>query len=511
MTFKEFLSIIRKKLKLNNLMSDITIIKTNNSFLKIQCEVGIKNEISEHYKFWVESARFQKSFKEKIWDGFIRLYHKPTSTLPYGLLKDFLGWCKNNNYSVALSGFEKSILVETSEIDSFIKQLNLHSDNKKIEPYDFQNIGIHHALQKKRAVLKSPTGSGKSLMIYCIAQFIKSKGGKVLIVVPTVNLVNQIHSDFKDYSSENYDIDIDKTCHKIMAGVSKEVDDYDIVISTWQSLIRLSEEWFKKFDCLIIDECHTAKAGEISKIVEKCTEASYKIGTSGTAGSGKIDKMQLKALFGDEIELTTTRKQMDIGNSASLQIKVLHLLEKSESVRKTICNATYQQEKDYIKSLEKRKSLICKLALKQTDTCLVLFDGIEYGKELYNAIKKISDKPIFYIDGSIFGIERERIRKFANDNKCILVCSYQTFSTGINIKNLNILIFATPVKSEIRTLQSIGRIIRLGNSQYVYCYDLVDDYSYKKSQNYSLKHFLENRLEYYNREKLDYSVVKIEY
>lgn len=261
---------------------------------------------------------------------------------------------------------------------------------------------------------------------------------------------------------------------------------------------------------ILIANCHQYKSNEISKILERSIQTKYKIGVSGTVGSSKIDKLQLQGLFGEIITLTTNKEQMEKGRSANLSIKILHLKEKDESKRKIISGLPYKDEIEILKNSKKRKLFIAKLALSRENTTLVLFNGHNYGVELYELISKESKIPVYFIDGTISSDIRESIRKKANEERCILVCSFQTFSTGINIKNLENLIFATPSKSEIRVLQSIGRILRKGKILEVTFYDIVDDFSYKKKVNYALKHFL-SRVEYYNKEQFNYKITKLEY
>lgn len=493
------------------MQEDVKLKKIDETISKVITDKGICEEISDYYKFWVKNAKWSKPFKEKLWDGFIRLFNKRDQTLPTGLRSSLKDWCEDNSYVYTEEGFDPP--EDIQNLETYLKSLNVTSDRKKIDFYDFQIAGVKHALSEKRCILQSPTASGKSLIIYGIINYllnVKKIKKKILLVVPTISLVSQMTSDFEDYSYEN-DFDTDALCHQIMGGCEK-VSDKKIYVSTWQSIIRLPEKYFDLFDCIICDEAHMFKSSEVKGILEKAKNTPYKIGTTGTTGSPLIDKMQLRALFGEIFVLTTNKEQMEKKRSATIKITALQVVEKDVEIRKIVSGLKYQDEIDYLKASKKRLALIMSLIKKQDTTTLVLFNGNDYGKMLYNTAKKMfPDRNVWYVDGSVSADERERIRKTAaKGTNDILICSFQTFKAGINIKNLNVLIFASPLKAEITILQAIGRILRIGDRMFVTLFDIVDDFSYKKKMNYVLEHFLE-RLKHYQNEGFDTVIRKIEY
>lgn len=492
---------------------DIVFHKLNDSYTKVFANRGILEEISEEFKFFVPQAKFQKSFKEKLWDGYIRLFSKKDQTIGQGLTLTLCQWAKNSSYSYKLSGFEKYSNITEEEVKTFCEELKSTDDKGNlIEYWDSQLKGIYSGLKYQKCILQSPTNSGKSLIIYSLLRYLLEKEKiqkKILLVVPTISLVNQMYSDFCEYSLENK-WEVEKYCHKIMAGESKN-SEKEIYISTWQSIYNMPEEYFFQFEAIICDECHAFKATEVSSIVNHSKKAKWKIGTTGTTGSAQMDKLQLKSLFGEIIVLTTNKQQIEKGRSANIQIYALQLKRKNEEICKFISGYSYNDELEYICADKKRTELIVQLAGKQTEVTLILFNRKKYGRELYKKIKeKFPERNVYYVDGDISGEEREIIRqKVKNEKDSILVCSYKTFSTGVNIKNLNRLIFGTPMKAERTILQSIGRILRIGNINHVALYDIVDDFSYKKNKNYALEHFFK-RLEYYQTEGFPVTVRKIE-
>ena len=117
---------------------------------------------------------------------------------------------------------------------------------------------------------------------------------------------------------------------------------------------------------------------------------------------------------------------------------------------------------------------------------------------------------MFFVHGGVATEDRERVREITeSENNAIIVASYGTFSTGINIKNLHNVIFASPSKSRIRNLQSIGRVLRKGsNNTKATLYDIADDISHKSRRNYTLNHLIE-RIKIYNEENFNYDIVNI--
>jgi superfamily II DNA or RNA helicase len=128
-----------------------------------------------------------------------------------------------------------------------------------------------------------------------------------------------------------------------------------------------------------------------------------------------------------------------------------------------------------------------------------------HGQVLYDLINSNvkEDRKVFFIHGGVDVEERERARSITEAE------SNAIFSTGINIKNLHNVIFASPSKSRVRNLQSIGRVLRKGSNKFTATlYDIADDCSYKTRKNYTLNHLIE-RIKIYNEEEFNYEFVNI--
>jgi superfamily II DNA or RNA helicase len=209
--------------------------------------------------------------------------------------------------------------------------------------------------------------------------------------------------------------------------------------------------------------------------------------------------------------VTTTKELMDKNNLAELKIKALVLKHDEESC-KANKNNKYQDEIDYIISNQARNKFIRNLVLSLKGNTLLLYQFVDkHGKILYDMISsRCDERPVFFIHGAVGVDDREEVRRIAEEeNDGIIVASYGTFSTGINIKNLHNIVFASPSKSKIRTLQSIGRGLRLGSTkEKATLFDIADDMSYKSKKNFTLDHFIE-RMKIYNEEKFEYKIYNI--
>ena len=499
---------------------NIKIWKKNESIALVDCDPGIAQGLSEYFSFFVPGYKYMKLYKRKIWDGKIRLFNVNSHELPAGLYPFVEEFCKRNNYSLLTKSSDYGSLVDKDEQDpnqifEYIKDLKLTSRGQNIEIRDYQFDAVMKALNLNRCVLLSPTGSGKSLIIYCLSQiwlkyltdgFRYPKSGRVLIVVPTTSLVEQMQKDFVDYGLN------EKAVHKIYSGKDKDNIESSIVISTWQSIYKLPQEWFNQFGMVIGDECHGFKSKSLTDIMNKCTEAKYRIGTTGTLDNAQVHHLVLQGLFGKIHRVTTTKALQDNNTLAKLDINII-ILKYNEEIRKSLGKVTYQDEIDWIVKNKSRNTFIRNLALDASGNTLVLFNFVEkHGKPLFDMIndKAEEDRKIFYVSGEVETSDREAIREITEKQKnAIIVASLGTFSTGINIKNLHNIIFASPSKSQIKVLQSIGRGLRKADDgRITRLYDITDDLQTKSKKNYALVHG-EERIKIYNKEKFDYKIIEV--
>ena len=309
---------------------------------------------------------------------------------------------------------------------------------------------------------------------------------------------------YKDF--EDYGFDVSTHCHKIYGG--KELTtEKGIVITTWQSVYKLDKKYFSRYQVVIGDEAHNFKSKSLVSIMSKLCDAKYRFGFTGTLDGTQTHKWVLEGLFGPSYNTIRTKELMEAGHVAKLDIKVL-LLKHDEQVF-----ARYEDEIQYLIGHEKRNNFISNLAVDLKGNTLVLFTRVEnHGKLLYDLINSKAEegRKVFFVHGGVNVEEREQVREITErEDNAVIIASYGVFSTGINIKNLHNVIFASPSKSRIRNLQSIGRVLRKGaNKTKAILYDIADDTTKGSKRNYTLNHLIE-RIKTYNGEKFNYDIINI--
>ncbi len=485
----------------------LIIDKPDEVYLKIEADADIRRELGEYFTFEVPGFKFMPQYRNRVWDGKIRLFSYANGKIYAGLYPYIVKWCEDNNVQIVDGSKIKDVKVDEKHIDQFIKALKIPN----IEVRDYQREAFVHSITKNRCLLLSPTASGKSLIIYLMLIFNllrlkESKQNKILIIVPTTSLVEQLFKDFKDYGYNS-----ERNVHKIYQGHEKETNKR-VIITTWQSIYNLPKTWFKDFGMVIGDEAHLFKAVSLTKIMTKLLKCKYRVGLTGTLDGTKTHKLVLEGLFGTVNKVVSTSELQESGKLADLKIFCLVLKHDKEACH-MLKDKTYQEEMDYLVSNEKRNKYIRNLALSLSGNTLLLFQYVEkHGEVLKELIdEKGENRKIFYIHGGVETDEREQVRAITEkSDNAIIVASFGTFSTGINIRNLHNIIFASPSKSRIRNLQSIGRGLRLKDDKSTATlYDIADDLSYNEKENYTLAHFRE-RINIYNEEDFEYEIHNVE-
>jgi len=480
----------------------------DHSMIRVNCSSACAAELSEKFSFFVPGYKFMQPYKRKVWDGKIRLFNRMNGEINAGLFEKIKVFAGQHGYGIRLKRSEYGLPNEKNEVSHLNMLKWIATVGAPFLPRDYQYDAITHAIEHKRCLLLSPTGSGKSFIIYLVLRwYMAASSEKILIVVPTTGLVEQMYKDFKDYG-----FDSENNCHKIYSGKDKETDK-QIIISTWQSINKLPNVWFEKFGCVFGDECHGFKAKSLSSIMNKAINAEYRFGTTGTLDGTQTNEMVLEGLFGPVERVTTTKELQDEETLAKLNIKVL-LLDYEEETRKSFENKTYQEEIDFIVSHEGRNRLISNLACDLKGNTLVLFNLVDkHGKVLQELIKNKIDKNrrLFYVSGETKTSDRETIRGIVEkQTNSIVLASLGTFSTGINIRNIHNIIFASPSKSQIRVLQSIGRGLRMSDDgRTTVLYDIADDLHYKTRKNFTLQHSAE-RIKIYTKEQFPFEILKVD-
>ena len=484
-------------------MSDLILHKKNEVFIQFECERNIAQELSDYFTFFVPGYQFVPAYKNRLWDGRIRLADLRNFTIYHGLVPYIEKFCKERDYKLEIdSDVTSTEVLSVVEAEEFIKTLNLPHEVR-----DYQLKSFIHAIRNKRILLLSPTASGKSLILYLIVRYLQASNHKKgLLIVPTTSLVEQMFSDFKSYG-----YDSDKYCHRQYSGKEKHTNSF-LTITTWQSIYKNPAEYFEQFDFVLGDEAHQFKAKSLTTILSGAINTKYRIGCTGTLDGTQTHKLVLEGLFGPVFKATSTAELIDKGQLASFKIKCL-ILKYPEAVCKMARDWDYNTEVEYIVMNRARNEFIKNLALSLKGNSLILFQFVEkHGKDLHNIIQEqAKGRHVFFVYGGTDVEVRESIRAITEKEKdAIIVASYGTFSTGVNIRNLHNIIFASPSKSRVRNLQSIGRGLRLGeNKEEAVLFDISDDFRIGKFANYTLKHFIE-RVKIYDEEKFSYKFYNIE-
>jgi superfamily II DNA or RNA helicase len=484
-------------------LTDIVLHKQNESFIKVECEKHFAQELSEYFSFRVPGFQFTPAYKNKLWDGYIKLFSLRDFTIYCGLLPYIEKFCQERDYSLEVDS--KLNITENfsiAEAKTFCEQLNLPHEVR-----DYQLKSFVHAIRNKRMLLVSPTASGKSLILYLILRYLQEADYKRgLLIVPTTSLVEQMYSDF-----ESYGYDSEEYCHRQYSGKEKHTNKL-LTITTWQSIYKNDPEWFDQFDFVLGDEAHQFKAKSLTTILTGCINSKYRIGCTGTLDGTQTHRLVLEGLFGPVYQSTTTAELIEQNHLASFKIKCL-VLKYPELICKEARDWDYNQEIDYIVKNAKRNEFIKNLVFSLEGNTLILFQLVEkHGKELHRIIKEAAkNRHVFFVFGGTDVEIRESVRSITEkENNAIIVASYGTFSTGVNIRNLHNIIFASPSKSRIRNLQSIGRGLRKGdNKEEATLFDIADDFRVGKFTNFTLKHFVE-RCKIYDEEKFEYKFYNIE-
>ena len=454
---------------MNTKTTDLVISKSNEVFLKILTEPHIEYELRDHFKFEVPNAKFMPQYRGRNWNGEIHLFDMRSKQIYIGLLDKVISFCKQYGYSYSFQDnkfyglpYEENEHISEEGVKDYMHSICAHTPRK------YQIEGVYGALKHNRKLLISPTASGKSLMIYSLVRYYVDKGQKILLVVPTTSLVEQMYKDFLDYGWN-----ADSYCHRIYSGREK-TNDAPVTITTWQSIYKLDRSFFEDFNVVIGDEAHLFKSKSLISIMTKLHHAKYRFGFTGTLDGTQTHKWVLEGLFGPSYKVTRTSELMQQGHLSKLDINCLVLKHTPRKFE------TYNDEIEYLISHSQRNKFITNLTLDLKGNTLVLFSRVAaHGEPLFEMINKFKggDRKVFFVHGGVDTEDREQVREITErESNAIIVASYGTFSTGINIKNLHNVIFASPSKSRVRNLQSIGRVLRKGkNKTKAILYDIGDD------------------------------------
>ena len=496
----------------------INIFDYNEAYVQIDCERSIIAEVSEYFTFEAKNARFSPKFKSKVWDGKIRLLDGRNNTIYKGLIPYIEKFCSDRGYLCVKEDVldDKTSDFDFDELISYISPV--------FDPYPEQKRAVIHAVENNRALLLSPTSSGKSFIIYLLTRHYLRQDKSIIIIVPSTNLVEQMVSDFKDYQPE---FDVDQVTHKVYSGHEK-YSNKPIVVTTWQSILNQPKQFFNLYDVVIVDEAHNYRGSEVRKVLQNAEQIKYRFGLTGTLDDVDVHKLIIEGLLGISFQVTTYGEMINLGRSSDLKINSIMLEYSHQDIIKfkqfskeynkgKVEKNKYQPEIEFVVSHKKRNQIICKIArdlAQKKENSLILCDRVEHCESLYELLNLMNVKT-YKIIGDIKTLDRENIRKSIEyENGAVIVATYGTMSTGVNIKNIQHVMFAFAGKAVVRVLQSIGRGLRLdGKYNLMTVWDFIDDFGWickngNKLNNYLLQHGIE-RIKIYIKNKFNYKIVNI--
>ena len=449
--------------------------------------------IREHFSVKNEAAHFQRRFGRFVPHRTYVITQQGKTDV--GLLAEIAKFCKTKDIKINFSKDIKNLLVPTLRKDNIIDyDLNL-------EYRDYQQDIIDKCIDRGRGTIILATAGGKTLTMAGLLEFYYknySKNFKGLIIVPDLGLVNQTISDF-----EQYGVSFSTTKY---TGKDELILSRNIIIANLGILQSSKQDisWIEHIDFLIVDEVHKVRRGnKINNILKKIT-TPHRFGFTGTLPDDLLDKWNIFGKIGPQL---FEKKAHELRSENYVVPAKVHVLElnydtpSTEIYHGNNSNAYFLQESEFIRRSCFRNNLLGKLTNKLDNNALILIDYIEHGELLLTTLTEIcKNKQIYFIRGDVEVKERKKIQELMEQQKDIIIIAIsKIFSTGINIKNLHYLVFASGGKAKIKIVQSIGRGLRLHNDKKeLIIFDIADNLRYGQRH-------IEQRLSLYDNERINYS------
>ena len=440
--------------------------------------------VKEFFSHYVEGYRHMDLYKSGQWDGRVSILNSMNRTIPYGNLLELLKFNKREwpELQYNMSDDVKKLFVG---LPPYYKQ------NLKFTPYDYQDDCICACLKTGKGIIRSATASGKSLMISYVQKALWERNlmENGIIIVPSIGLVTQFYEDMQDYG-----INMD-----LVGRVGDTWKEWDrpITISTWQSLNN-NREQMERMDSIIVDEVHGAKAKVLGELLQLAPNARWRFGFTGTMPYQTLDCLQVQSYLGPVLKEYGAARLAKMGYIAEAFIKMVYIDYNDKP------KGTYNEIKDIVFHNPFRQGVIKDIIHNSDGNVLILVGKVadegQALKEILQSDPKFQDYEIEFLSGKDSAKEREKWRKYMDnrDKRIVLIATYGIFQQGINIKSLRHLILASPFKSKVRVLQSIGRTLRLhaDKDNGAIVWDICDTVKY-------LTKHSDIRLKHYNIEEFD--------
>jgi superfamily II DNA or RNA helicase len=451
----------------------ITIQYHDSSHIKIIGDPETKEILNDYFTMPAKNFWFNPKFKSGWWDGQIRFYNPTTGLLPFGFYYRLFTFLKKHDIKFKIDSDLKSLL-SLEDISDFEQEVEKAMES--IEERDYQIRAVKKILKLKRGILEHCTGAGKTIVLYLLSTYFYNKKNikKIIFVVPTLTLISQTRTSLLKFGIKEKDIGL---YYKDEKDTSKY-----ITIGTWQSLTK-NKKLLEQADVVIADECHGAKAVEISALLNSCINAIYRIGLTGTMPEHKTEYMTIVGSIGQVIDTVDTHtlihKEKVLSKAKIIILELNYPKEAHKAIKaeadaeekkqrdnnQAVVKKHYRIEQKFIEEHEGRKKVFKKLLENEkfhNKNTLILFDTVAFGKSYMEYVEKNhTDKHIYWVEGKVKVDAREKIRQDSNiQDGVLLFATLGTFSTGIDIPKIHNIIFLRIGKSNTRVKQSIGRGLR---------------------------------------------------
>lgn len=472
----------------------------------------------------IKGWRFNPRVQSGHWDGYYCYLYR-NRFVPSGLWKIVFDMCKKYNFPVHFEDIRNLFddQIDEEEFTEWAMEFfdGFQVKGEDVRPRDYQIETAFRILKFRKCAAELATSAGKTLISFMVVAYMIEKGltNRILFIVPNVSLVVQAYNDFLEYNFKNR---VKLKMQMIYSG-QEEIKGSNIVIGTYQSLVKKDQSYFDDFDVVAIDETHKVKAQSIKEILEKCVAANYRYGLTGTfPKEDTLDRLTLMCYTGPLVNEVNANFLQNKGHITKCQVKVIemdyapdstkasfHELSRNPYDRKNL----FSLEQNYIQENRTRLTMVCNIINRSTKNSLVLFHHREYGQAMYDRLREISDKKlVYYVDGKVDADRREFYKKKMEQNhNVILIASYGTFSTGISVKNIHNILFTESFKSEVIIRQSIGRGLRKHKTKDILTIiDFVDNFNHGGWTCYHMKH-AKVRQEIYADQKFPYELKKLKF
>ena len=451
--------------------------------------------IREHFSVKDDTARFRLRGRARFYSN-PRIYCiTPTGLFEPGLFFNILSFIKQEYPEINIEVDE--------DVQEVVKPSNYKSglvyNQLKYTLRDYQLSSVENALKFGRGIIKLGTGGGKTLTIASLLMSLYEDNPriKILIIVPDLGLVNQTYSDFDEY---NVKFKFTRWTGKIKPDLTANciIANRGILQSKFED-----NDWMKYVDILVVDECHTIKkSNKISKMVNQIT-TNNKFGLTGTLPDNKPDEWNILGKLGKVIYDKDSYELRLESYLTNVDVKVIDVKYNDKPLY-VPGNNNFKTELDFIYTNEFRNNVIDNICNKFNNNSLILVNHLAHGDALYDKLSKSKDKQVFFVKGEVEVETRDEIKKIMETNSNVICIAMSSiFSTGINIKNIHMIMFASGGKSFIRTIQSIGRGLRLHESKNkLLIIDICDQLKY------GIRHG-DKRKEIYKSEKINFTSTEI--